>query len=175
VGQYLSEKEYVPIKDALIRAIPATISADHREALKSKIRFGYEFSLRKRLAQVVSRLDPIVARKILGESGAVPSSWVHTRNYYTHWDDASREDALSGMEMHRASVRLRHLLRVLYLDFIGIPTTAIAKALDGAFAESQYLIQLNNAARRASDPAARVTPLMTVEVRDAASPDPEAG
>lgn len=48
-GQYLTEEDFKPIRTALTSAIPEGIADDLREALKSKIRYGYEYSLRKRL------------------------------------------------------------------------------------------------------------------------------
>lgn len=48
-----------------------------------------------------------------------------------------------GADMHRASVRMRSFLRVLYLNLVGIPTAAIVQALTGSSNESQYLSLLN--------------------------------
>ena len=50
------------------------------------------------------------------------------------------------------------------LDLVGIPQEAIAKALDGTSAESQYLIQLNAAAYRKAHPGSTVGRAMSIEV-----------
>lgn len=170
-GLYTSEANYETVKHALSNAIPKTIGPDHRDALKSRIRYGNEVSLRKRLDALVSRLKLPLRRHILGGDGAVPRSWVITRNYYTHWDEASRELTLDGVEMHRAGVRMRHLIRALYLDFVGVPQSAIAKSLLNACKDSQYLIQLNNAEHRKNHPEAETTPMMYIGVKDAESPN----
>jgi hypothetical protein len=112
--------------------------------LKTKIKYGNELSLRKRLNGLAERLDTELRKRIFGAPGAVPQKWVATRNYYTHWDEASRNDVLDTAEMYYATVRLRHFLRVLYLDLVGVPPAAIAKALDGSNSECQHLIQLNH-------------------------------
>jgi hypothetical protein len=125
-------------------AIPASVGANHRDALKSRVKYGNELSLRKRLNDLAGRLDAHLRERIFGAAGTVPQKWVATRNYYTHWDEASRDDALDSVGMYYATVRLRHFLRVLYLDFVGIPQTAVANALDGANTESQHLLQLNH-------------------------------
>lgn len=83
-GLYTSEAEYEPVKQALNYAIPKVIGPDHKEALKSRIRYGNEVSLRKRVDALVGRLDLPVRKHILGGDGSVPRSWVVTRNYYTH-------------------------------------------------------------------------------------------
>ena len=170
-GLYTSESEYEPIKKALGDAIPKTVASDHKDSLKSRIRYGNEVSLRKRLDALVDRLELPLRRCILGGDGTIPRSWVVTRNYYTHWDEASRELALDGVELHRAHVRMRHLLIALYLNLVGIPQTAIAKSLLNPCSESQYLIQLNNAEHRKKNPEEETTPMMYIGVKDAESPD----
>jgi hypothetical protein len=174
-GLYASEEDYEQVKTLLIGAIPNTVTSDHREALKSRINYGNEISLRKRLNELVQRIEARLREQILGDGGVVPNNWVHTRNYYTHWDEASRDSVLSPIEMHRAHVRMRHLLRALYLGFVGIPQSSIARSLSNAYKDSQYLIQINNSEYRKKHPGARVTPLMHVEVKDAESPDPSSG
>lgn len=146
-GTYVSPKDYEPIKEALTAAIPASAGADHKASLKSRIKFGNEISLAKRLAELVKGLDDDVRKRLLGGDGQLPRSWVDTRNYFTHWDEASREGILSPADMHYASVRLRLLLRTLFLCAAGIPQANIYKALEDGNKESQYLLQLNGAER----------------------------
>lgn len=143
-GTYMLPDDYESVRQALAAAIPASLGSNHRDALKSRIKYGNELSLRKRLDDLAGRLDAPLRTRIFGDASAVPRKWIATRNYYTHWDEASRDDALNTSGMYCASVRLRHFLRVLYLDFVGIPHTAITKALDGTNTESQHLIQLNH-------------------------------
>ncbi|MDN5924907.1 MAG: hypothetical protein L0H70_07900 [Xanthomonadales bacterium] len=109
-------------------------------------------------------LDASLRERIFGGTGVVPRKWIATRNYYTHWDEASRNDVLDTPGMCYATVRLRHFLRVLYLNFAGIPQTAIVKSLDGTNKESQHLLQLNH-------PAATFG---HVNVRHDSSPEPDA-
>lgn len=170
-GLYSSEAAYEEVKRALISAIPSTVGFDQRDSLKSRIKYGNEIALRKRLDTLVGRLELPLRKHILGGDGTVPRSWIHTRNYYTHWDEASRKQALDGLEMHRAGGRMRHLLRVLYLDLVGVPQSAIAKSLVNACRESQYLIQLNNADYRKEHPEAEHKPLMSISVKDASDPE----
>lgn len=170
-GLYTLEKDYESIKQALCNAIPKSVAPDHKEALKSRIKYGNEVSLRKRLDALVSRLPLPLRKHILGGDGAVPRSWVETRNYYTHWDEASRNLVLDGVEMHRAGLRMRHLLRALYLDLVGIPQSAIAKSLVNACNESQYLIQLNNMEHRKNHAESTQGTIMHIGTNDTESPD----
>lgn len=163
-GLYTSEPEYEVIRKTLSNAIPNTVAPDHKDALKARIKYGNEISLRKRLDVLVKRLPIELRQNVLGNDGSVPKSWVDTRNYYTHWDETSRESVLDGIGMHRAGVRLKHLLRALYLDLVGIPHSSIIKSLGNACSESQYLIQLNGIEHRKKNPGSQSGAIMHISV-----------
>ena len=170
-GLYTTEEQYEGTRKALCNAIPQHVASDHNDALRARIKYGNEISLRKRLAALVERLPIDMRKHILGGDGSVPQSWVATRNYYTHWDEASKGAVLDGVEMHRSHVRMRHLLRALYLNLIGIPASAIATSLRNACNESQYLTQLNNMEHRRVNPESDTGAIMHISVNDSASPD----
>ena len=85
-GNYSSDEEYEVVERALSSAIPSSVASDHRAALKARIKYGNEISLRKRLHGLALRIPLEIRRLILSANGDVPKSWVATRNYYTHWD-----------------------------------------------------------------------------------------
>lgn len=170
-GLYATVEQYEGIRQALSNAIPQHIASDHKDALRARIKYGNEISLRKRLAALVERLPVEMRKHILGGDGVVPQSWIATRNYYTHWDEASKGAVLDGIEMHRAHVRMRHLLRALYLSLIGIPDIAIANSLQNTCNESQYLMQLNNMENRRQNPTSDAGAILQINVNDVASPD----
>lgn len=126
-----------------------------------------KISLRKRLDALVKRLPIELRQHVLGNDGSVPKNWVDTRNYYTHWDETSRDTVLDGIGMHRAGVRMRHLLRALYLDLVGIPHSAIIKSLGNACGESQYLIHLNGSAHRKKNPGSQAGEIMHISAGNA--------
>jgi hypothetical protein len=97
----------------------------------------------------------------------VPQTWIKTRNYYTHWDETERASALNSTDMHRAGVRMKHLLRTLYLDLVGIPQGAILAALLNPLCDdARYLTQLNHTEHRRKNPDSTVGALMHIEVRE---------
>lgn len=142
-GKYMPQAEYETVKKALGDAIPSGLSSAHKDALRSRIRYGNQISLRKRLDALVETLSDQIRINILGAKGEIPRKWIDTRNYYTHWDEELCTNVLDDQELYNANVRMRHLLRVLYLDLVGIPQTAILKSLYNASGVSQQLIQLN--------------------------------
>jgi hypothetical protein len=141
-GNYMEPEQYKHVEEALVEAIPSDIGKDHRSALKSRFRYGNEISLAKRLKTLAELLPVKLRTRILGSKN-VPQSWVDTRNFYTHWDEALRANILSGQAMFDASVRLTIFLRALYLRETGIPSDTLEAVLDGMSGEAQHLRQLN--------------------------------
>jgi hypothetical protein len=164
-GSYMTEKDYQPFRKAMAKHIPVELSDGHRAAIKSKIKYGYEYSLQKRIDQLVARLALPIRKHVLFDDGNFPRLWIDTRNYYTHWDSVGESSALDGVQMHYANVRMRHLLRVLYLDFIGVPSDAILRALSNQLCDDcAYLAQLNAALDRRNNPGSSAGLLMSVKV-----------
>lgn len=142
-GNYMPEEKYESVRKAMSDAIPPELASDHKEALKSRIRYGNQISLRKRLDVLAGILSEPIRRMILGGKGKVPNQWSETRNYYTHWDEELRPKILDLGGMNTANVRLEHFLRALYLDKMGIPQESILKSLQDHSEMARYLVQLN--------------------------------
>ncbi len=140
-GIYMNEKEYEKIKNLLCDAIPVNVSQGHKEALKSRIRYGNQISLRKRLDSLAGIFPEKIRKIILGPDGKVPRSWIDTRNYYTHWDEDLRDNILDTQGMYDANLRMSILLRILYLDLMGIPNESI---IDDATAKREGSINSLN-------------------------------
>lgn len=151
-GTYMNADDYEPVKRAIIDAIPTNVAPDHKASLTARIRYGNQISLAKRLAELARRLPDPLLKLILDENGKVPRIWVDTRNYYTHWDDELRGNILNDKEMFYASVRMRHFLRALYLDLIGIPHQEIFAAMTGTNEDAQFLLQIAERERVERDP-----------------------
>lgn len=162
-GLYVSVDDYKAIETALVQAIPSTTDPNHRSSLKSRIRYGNEISLRKRLQELVTPVDVGIRQRILGADGRFPSLWVEARNYYTHWDETSEGKDLNPQAMYHANLRMRTLLRVLYLLRVGIPATAVIKSLDNGCAESQSVASITAAEHRQANPGSRAGALFTIE------------
>lgn len=142
-GNYMNNQEYEVVKQQLIKAIPDNVKDSHKASLVSRIKYGNQVSLHKRLSELGSLLSREIMALILGNDRNIPRSWVDTRNYYTHWDDELRSNILEGQQMYDANVRLSAFLRVLYINSVGIPQEAILKSLSGHNSIAQHLIQLN--------------------------------
>jgi hypothetical protein len=139
-GTYLTEENYEFVKKALSEAIPSDLPLDHKAALKSRIKYGNQIALRKRIDALVNMLSEPIRTVVIGGNGKVPPSWIDTRNYYTHWDEELRENVLDGIGMYRAIIRMRHLVRVLYLLKMGVSQEVIYSSVTNTCASSQELL-----------------------------------
>lgn len=142
-GDYMEKAQYKLVMKALCDAIPPELSPDHKDALSSRIRYGNQISLSKRLDKLAEQLSQKIRTMILGPNGKVPRQWIDTRHYYTHWDEELRANVLDSQGMYNANVRMRHFLRALYLNLMGVPEQAILSSLCNASNSSQHLAQLN--------------------------------
>jgi hypothetical protein len=161
-GLYMSGDEYAQIRESLTIAIPANTSPSHRASLLSRLKYGNEISLRKRLTELTDLIPEPIRESLLGPQNGIPQAWIDTRNYYTHWDESLRANVLDGQEMYYASVRLRHLVQVLYLLQLEMPEEALKKALGNSSSISQHLLQLNAIDRQRINPQDASGVVMTV-------------
>jgi hypothetical protein len=128
-GQYLTETDFEPIRTALTSAIPEGVGSDLRAALTNKIRYGYEYSLRKRLGQLFAELEPQTIKLITDDPATFAGKIVDTRNYFTHYTDELKKLAFEDDEVHYANYKLRVLLIILLLKEIGLSEAIIREAV----------------------------------------------
>lgn len=150
-GNYMEETKYEGVKHTLTSAIPHNVGSDYKEALKSRIHYGNEISLRKRLNELADKLSDKLRAYIFGESKKMPNSWIDTRNYYTHWDDALLSNVLNIQSIVNVNLRMRCLLHVLYALKMGISSDDLEKALGGSSRIAQDLMYVNAAQKRQND------------------------
>jgi len=165
-GTYLSEDDYVSVNQSLASAIPKSIPDPLRAALLSRIRYGNQYSLRKRLDELARVLPEGIRRIVLGEEGCFPGHWVETRNYYTHWDEALRPEILDNEGMFHAAVRMREAFRLLLLAILAVPVETLERALNGSCEVVNQLHQLNAITRRRKNPQDMSGVLMVVTRED---------
>jgi hypothetical protein len=119
-GKYLEGIEWEPHKKTLIDSIPQELDSDFKASLKSRIRYGNEYSLRKRMKDLVSCLDKTTQNTLLPTANYFSGKLVDTRNYFTHYDEDLKDEALEGAELFYANQRLKIFLTLLLLKEVGI-------------------------------------------------------
>ena len=121
-GKYLSQEDYKPIREALIKAIPDNLEPDPKQNLVSKIGSGNEFPLKMRLKKLLNyspfKYFWIIAKYESGEPEEFIGKLVNTRNYYTHFNESPKKPIFSDKELYRINSELRVILRVFLLNEI---------------------------------------------------------
>ena len=121
VGKYLEADEYSKVQDCLIKAIPINIEPSLREHLKNTIKYGNEFSLRRRLRDLIEGLEE-KTREILQIDAAFQSDVVEARNYYAHLHDAMKPTCVGdGKAIYYLNQKLSALFLILVLKTLGMP------------------------------------------------------
>lgn len=136
---YLDVTEYGSIYEQVCKAIPPSIPEGLRSALKSRLAWGNEVSLRKRFHEAMDGFDEHATTQLCGDAN--PSEFIEqvvkARNYFTHLDPSNRPTCLDRPEFlinaTRAIIMLAFCL--LAIDSGTTPKDAAARfARTGAFA-----------------------------------------
>ena len=127
--KYLPGNSYNSIQKVIVKAIPNSVSSDHRAALKSRIKYGNEYSLRKRFNLILNSIHDSFRQKIIINDVNFVNKIVSTRNYLTHRDDSDKKNVMNPKEMLRASDSLKVLLMVLILSELGLDFSTLEKAI----------------------------------------------
>lgn len=166
-GVYMDETKYAKVRAALTSAIPRNIHSAHKDALKSRIKYGNQISLRKRLGDLSNNLSPTTKVNVFGLDNGVPPTWIDTRNYYTHWDDELLSNVLDAQSMYYANERMKHLIRVLYAQLVGVGDEDIERAFKNISRLSQQLVEINIVQKRQANPEYRPQAIMTISSQEA--------
>jgi hypothetical protein len=118
-GDYVDDTTYEEIRLALTGAIPSSTPTDLRAALKSRIKYGNQFSQRRRFKELLESLSP-ECHAIVVDGEDFVGRIVEERNFLTHYDDSDGFQPMSHHKLHEMVVRLRALLTLLLLAQIGI-------------------------------------------------------
>lgn len=125
-GRYLSDAEYQPIEQRLLAALPEELDRSHRDALKNKIKYGYQYSLRKRLNELRTDLTPALQQVVSPDLKRFLERVVVTRNYFTHWElDPDKQPPFPASELMPAATRLSRLLTFHLMLEMGVTSASI--------------------------------------------------
>lgn len=128
-SKYLSVEDYEIVRTKLCQAIPNDLPRDLKDALRSRIRFGNEWSLRKRLTNLIQSVPNSILPKIITDPKNFIARVVETRNYLTHRDPILHKDSLTSFDLLDAADKLQLLVRCVLLLRIGMKAELIANAL----------------------------------------------
>ena len=127
-GKYISDEQYKKeVYGELIDAIPGKLKSDFKESLKTKMVYLNEYSLRKRLKEIISKCNEFSGISVLPHPEEFVEDVANTRNFLTHYDKNLEKKAKNGIEMISLSNEMELLLKICFLHEIGISKKLIKK------------------------------------------------
>ncbi len=142
-GKYITDDEYEPIANTLIKSIPKEVGRDHRSSLEGRIKYGHEFSQRKRIKLLLDDVWTGCLDEFIEDRNSFVDKVVNTRNYLIHFDPTSASKAVFGTEIFYVAERLRILLVTHILLQLNIPRENVYRAIT-QFHPFAYLKQRRN-------------------------------
>lgn len=126
---YVSKSKYdLRILPQLISAIPANLDDDFKASLKSKASYGYEYSLRRRIKELLESLPADICAKFIRNNGEFIGKLVDTRNYLVHQDESSKKKAVTeNGKLYVLKIQLELLIEVLILKDLSFNDSSIGR------------------------------------------------
>lgn len=165
-GNYMEDSKYADVKSVLSSSIPSYVQPDHKDALKSRIKYGNQVSLRKRLDELITKLSLKSRNSLLGVGNGIPRTWIDTRNYYTHWDDELLSNILDIQSMYYANEKMKCFICMLYAQLAGVCTDDIERAFLGSSRMAQQIVNINDFQLRKENPDYIPQAIMTITSQD---------
>ncbi|MEX6703283.1 HEPN domain-containing protein [Peribacillus frigoritolerans] len=126
-GKAMDEKEYQKYSSELTDLLETKFPQEFSTVIKGKLNHGNEYSLSKRLRELVNSLTQESKTYLIGNSdkrGKFVQQLVDTRNYFTHFDLDGKSNVLEiEDELFYAIQRLKALCTLLLFKQIGIDET----------------------------------------------------
>ena len=122
-GQFMRDEDYQAVSDALLVVLQRTdlgLQAGHRLKLENAVRYGNDFSQRKRIQVLLKKLGAKLRRSLVADSAAFTDAMIRTRNYFIHYDESDRDQALTEIQIAAANMCLGVILNLLILKECGI-------------------------------------------------------
>jgi hypothetical protein len=127
-GSFMSEKEFKKLIEPVLRAIPEDMDSSHRDSLKARIKWGWEYTQRNRLKELIGEAPPNVL-KVFAEGNSNYKRYVdkitETRNYLVHRDESGESTAMTNEEMAEAIYRMKIVIFSLLLIQLGISSERV--------------------------------------------------
>jgi hypothetical protein len=126
-GKYVSDEYFKPQYEAILKAIRNDIPDDFKESLRMKSKYLNEYSLRKRLKDILESLGDCIDIVIKSADSFV-NDICNTRNYLTHYDDRLKPLAKNGQDLYWLIQKMKFVIEICFLSELGFSVENI-KAL----------------------------------------------
>lgn len=127
-GEYVSNKDYGALYEALINAIPSGLDPDFKTSLKMRLKYHNEFSLRRRLREILIKCDEVTAPLVPNKESFIEDV-VNTRNFLTHYDKSLEGKEKNSQELYDMTEKISLILEVCLFEEMGMTQELINKVV----------------------------------------------
>ena len=127
---YMSDEEYRPILIELQNSIPPVITGDWRVSMNNRLRYGNQYSLRKRLNQLLRNLPTELVNLVTENQNVFVDEIVEIRNQITHPEESFTAKEGNPGKLVILSGKMRLLLTMLLLQEIGFDQSTVKLAAE---------------------------------------------
>jgi len=121
-AHYMAEEDYrTQVYATVVKAIPSGIDDSLRESLKNKLKYGNEFSLRKRLKLLFEQIPPDLLNLVRFSDPNIISVLVNNRNYLTHYTDELKLHYVKPLALWVLAKGMETILLYLFFQAAGVP------------------------------------------------------
>lgn len=130
LGTYMGQEAFDEAMDQWCRTMPKCISGDHRQSLTARVKYGNEFSLRKRLGELFRRIPDVVCKRIVASRDVFIERVVAARNFYTHLDKRAAMGEFEGRDAYYSTERLVALVIANLFRDLGVSDEKLLDAVN---------------------------------------------
>lgn len=127
-GEYLSTEDFeLKLKGPLTAAIDPTLPKNFKDAVKKRLEYFNEFSLSKRLKEIVKKFEPLIIQ-FFSNPVLIVRHIVEARNFLTHYSKSYKDDDFfNEVLIDRDFLKL--LLDICFLNELGLDIDKISKLI----------------------------------------------
>ncbi len=127
-GEYVPVELFDKIYATVVGSIPPFTPSDLRMSLEQRMKYGNEFSLRKRLNGIFKKLGALVDPYIKDKDAFIEQV-VTTRNYFTHYDKKESKKVARNEKLYWITRKLRAIIEICLLLELGLSPEIISNLL----------------------------------------------
>lgn len=116
-GKYVEDENFKEIRKRIEKSIPTNISKDFKDAIKNRIEYLNEFSLRKRLKNLFKKYENIL-KNFIKNKDAFIDCVCNTRNYFVHYDK-NYKNVATGEKLYWLFTAVKILVEICFLTNLG--------------------------------------------------------
>jgi hypothetical protein len=128
-SEYMDKKAYEKtIYPSITAAIPNDIDTDMKESLRAKIKWGFEYSLRRRIKEIFLTHGKFMAT-FIKDSDTLQKEIVDTRNYYTHYDEKTKF-VKENSDLYQLCEKMKVIFIIAFLFDLGFKPDEIKNMVE---------------------------------------------